>query len=194
MESFFFSGERRLITKTGVSHSKRQKQPPGVFYKKAVFKSFAIFTVKHLRQSLLLIKLQRDSNAAVFKGDTKLKTQIIFVFPQKQAKTQPAFWSTVFYDKFTLWHIKITIYIQFTSQKLICLKYSFGLIFSQNPNRTQQTKHNTSFFTLSEMKRLTNLRKQQLQKTFSLVCMLLIQVAWMFLIPYDRHVSCKRTL
>ena len=35
-----------------------QKQPPEVFYKKAVFKNFAIFTGKHLCWSLFLIKLQ----------------------------------------------------------------------------------------------------------------------------------------
>ena len=34
-----------------------QKQPPEVFYKKAVLKSFAIFTRKHLCWSLFLIKL-----------------------------------------------------------------------------------------------------------------------------------------
>ena len=35
-----------------------QKQPPELFYKKAVLKSFAIFTGKHLCWILLLIKLQ----------------------------------------------------------------------------------------------------------------------------------------
>ena len=37
---------------------KIQKQPPEVFYKKAVFKNFAILTGKHLYWSLILIKLQ----------------------------------------------------------------------------------------------------------------------------------------
>ena len=41
---------------------KGEKQPPEVFYKKAVLSNFAIFTVKHLCRSLLLIKLlKRDS-------------------------------------------------------------------------------------------------------------------------------------
>ena len=41
---------------------KGEKQPPEVFYKKAVLSNFAIFTGKHLCRSLLLIKLlKRDS-------------------------------------------------------------------------------------------------------------------------------------
>ena len=50
-----------------------QKQPPEVFYKKAVLKNFAIFTRKHLCWSFFLIKLQafrpdskRHSNKDVF--------------------------------------------------------------------------------------------------------------------------------
>ena len=35
-----------------------QKQPPEVFCKSAVFKNFAIFSRKHLRWSLFLIKLK----------------------------------------------------------------------------------------------------------------------------------------
>ena len=35
-----------------------QKQPPEVFYKKAVLKNHAIFTEKHLHWSPFLIKLQ----------------------------------------------------------------------------------------------------------------------------------------
>ena len=40
------------------SEPNRQKQPPEVSYKKAVLKKFGILTVKHLRWSLFLIKLQ----------------------------------------------------------------------------------------------------------------------------------------
>ena len=43
-----------------------QKQPPKVFYKKAVLKNFAIFTGKHLCWSLFLINLQ----------DSRLKKEI----------------------------------------------------------------------------------------------------------------------
>ena len=39
---------------------KEKKQPPGMFYKKAVLKNFAIFTKKHLCWSLFLIKLQAE--------------------------------------------------------------------------------------------------------------------------------------
>ena len=52
-----------------------KKQPPEVFYKKAVLKNFSILTGKYLCSSLFLIKLKsfrsatflkRDSNAGVF--------------------------------------------------------------------------------------------------------------------------------
>ena len=36
----------------------RQKQPPKVFYKKAVLKNFAMFTGKHLCWTFFLVKLQ----------------------------------------------------------------------------------------------------------------------------------------
>ena len=35
-----------------------KKQSPEVFYKKAVFKNFSIFTGKYLRSSLFLMKLR----------------------------------------------------------------------------------------------------------------------------------------
>ena len=47
----------RFLSDIGVPY-KSQKQPPEVIYKKAVFKNFAIFTVKHLCWSLFLIKYQ----------------------------------------------------------------------------------------------------------------------------------------
>ena len=52
-----------------------KKQPPEVFYKKAVLKNFSMLTGKYMCSSLFLIKLQpfrsatfskRDSNAGVF--------------------------------------------------------------------------------------------------------------------------------
>ena len=46
-----------------------QKQPPEAFYKKAVLKNFTIFTEKHLRWSLFLIKLQ------TFRPETLLKRE-----------------------------------------------------------------------------------------------------------------------
>ena len=36
----------------------KKKQPPELFYKKAVFKDFAVFSGKHLCWNLFLIKLQ----------------------------------------------------------------------------------------------------------------------------------------
>ena len=47
-----------------------QKQPPKVFYKKAVLKNFAIFTGKRLCLSLFLIKLQDSSPAFLLKRDS----------------------------------------------------------------------------------------------------------------------------
>ena len=44
-----------------------QKQPPEPFYKKAVFKNFAIFTGKYLRWSLFSITLQVFRPATLFK-------------------------------------------------------------------------------------------------------------------------------
>ena len=70
-KTIFLSGMKLLMTFWDVivllSHLV-QKQPPEVFYKKAVLKSFAIFTRKHLCRNLFLIKLQafRDSNTDIF--------------------------------------------------------------------------------------------------------------------------------
>ena len=60
-----------------------------------------------------------------------------------------------------------TIFIQkskFTSHK----QYSLGLTFSRIPKKIIQTKYTTSFFTLSEKKRLTNFQNKQQQITFSI--------------------------
>ena len=43
-----------------------QKHPPEVFYKKAVLKNLAVFTLKHLSWSHFLIKLQACSNTGAF--------------------------------------------------------------------------------------------------------------------------------
>ena len=63
-----------VLLVTGM-HNSIPKQPPGVFYKKGLLKSFAKFTGEHLCWSLFLIKLQvfrpanllkRDSNTGLF--------------------------------------------------------------------------------------------------------------------------------
>ena len=52
-----------------------QKQPPGLFYNKGIFKTFAIFTGKYLCWSLFLIKL-RTCKAAISKNICfKIKVQ-----------------------------------------------------------------------------------------------------------------------
>ena len=45
---------------------KAQKQPPEVFYKRAVLKMFAIFTGKHLRWGLFSIELEAFRPATLF--------------------------------------------------------------------------------------------------------------------------------
>ena len=86
--------------------------------------------------------------------------------PQKQAKAQPISETAVLHNKFTFWHIKETAYLQkneFSSFVFSCLEIQ---------RRLMQV-----FFALSVKKLLTNPQKQYLQKTFSLVCMLLVQLA-----------------
>ena len=46
--------------------------------------------------------------------------------PQKEAKTQPAFWTTIFHDKFLHWYIKPSAYRKRTS----LLKNSIHLVLS----------------------------------------------------------------
>ena len=60
---------------------------------------------------------------------------------------------------------------------------------SRKVKKTHANQSEQHFFTRSEKIRLTNLQKQQLQKTFSLVCMLLVQfVSETVFIPCD---NCK---
>ena len=47
-----------------------QKQPPKMFYKKAVLKKFAIFTGKHLCWSLFFYKIAGLGRATLLKKDT----------------------------------------------------------------------------------------------------------------------------
>ena len=49
---------------------KLQKQPPEVFYKKAVIKNFAVLTGKQLCWSLFLVKLQASRLATLLKRET----------------------------------------------------------------------------------------------------------------------------
>ena len=49
---------------------KDQKQPPRCFMKKAFLKNLAIFTGKHLRWSLFLIKfIEKDTSTQVFSSE-----------------------------------------------------------------------------------------------------------------------------
>ena len=50
-----------------------QKQPPEVFYKKAVLKNFAIFTGKHMCWNLFLIKLQAIRLTSLLKRDSNIR-------------------------------------------------------------------------------------------------------------------------
>ena len=78
-----------------------------------------------------------------------------------------------FKNKYTLWHIKLKICMKktnFTSHK----QYLFDPLLS---------KVYYSAFTLSEKKELTSLQKKQLQKTFSPVYMLSVQLTSMNVFP-----------
>ena len=77
--------------------------------------------------------------------------------PQKQVKTQTSFWTALFHDKFTLWHIKQATYTKknkFTSyeQYLLRIKqatyikknkfisyeqYLFGFLFFEKQKKTR---------------------------------------------------------
>ena len=61
----------------------------------------------------------------------------------------------------------------FTSQK----QYLFGLLFFRNAKETHTDQSILQYFySLSEKKELTNFQKKQLQKAFSPVCMLSVQL------------------
>ena len=53
-------------------NTKRQKQPPEVFYIKAVLKTFAIFTREHMSWSLFLKKLLALRPATLLKRDSNM--------------------------------------------------------------------------------------------------------------------------
>ena len=64
------------------------------------------------------------------------KRKLYFYPSQKQMKTQAKFQTAVFYNKFTLYHIKPNIYIQkskFASHK----QYLFSLLTTRNAKKTQ---------------------------------------------------------
>ena len=58
-----------LLDKNSINNAIGEKTPE-VFYKKAVFKNFAIFTGKHLWESPFLIKLPAWSPATLLKRDS----------------------------------------------------------------------------------------------------------------------------
>ena len=72
---------------------------------------------------------------------------------------------------------------------LSCLPYKrrkvfICLVYPINAEKILIDKHTASFFPLSVTKRFTNLQKQEQQKTFSPVCMLLVVH-----VKTERHVS-----
>ena len=58
---------KKLVHERETSHKLTQKESPELFYKKAVLKTFAMITGKHLYWSLFLIKLQKPRSAALLK-------------------------------------------------------------------------------------------------------------------------------
>ena len=95
--------------------------------------------------------------------------------PQKLAKTQPAFWTAFFHDKFTLWHIKVTAYRKIN----LLLTNSTYLVYFH------RLKHTTSFLFWLKGNVSQIFKSTSCKKTFSPVCGLLVQLASMFFISCD---------
>ena len=101
---------------------------------------------------------------------------ILFLYPpRKRQKYNQHFKLFFLPSMLTLWHIRLSSY---RKTSLIFTK-SINLILSSLEiyGRVIHTKYTTRFFTLSEKKPLPNIQKQQLQKTFSPVSMLLLLLA-----------------
>ena len=143
-------------------------------------KSNAISLYCHQKHAIRIIY---DKDRFTHTEVTKLRNHVGELFlcpPQKQAKRQPTCQTAIFQAKFTSWPIKLITYIQeikFTSHKL----HLFGLLLFIE---VKEDLYTSSFFNQSESKQLTNLQRQQLQKSFSPVCMLQMQLASM-------NVSCS---
>ena len=89
------------------------------------------------------------------------------------------FKTAIFQNKFTLWHIRLSIYIwktKFTSYK----QNFFGLLFWRNAKKTD-TDHSIlqPFYSVSKEVSHKPLKVQQLQKSISQVCLSLIQLTSM---------------
>ena len=95
--------------------------------------------------------------AEVENSDTEIETHYFCFHDKNRRNTKTPFWIAIFHDKCTLWHIKLTIYIK-ENKLTSCKQYLYGLLFSGS----NLQKH---------------LGKKQLQKMFSPVCMLLLQVS-----------------
>ena len=94
-------------------------------------------------------------------------------------ETQSTFSFAIFQNKFTRWHIKLSVY-QCKNKSTSHIQYLFGHLFSRNAKKTHADQMIVQvFLALSEKKHLTNLQKKKLRKTFSQVCMLLVQLASM---------------
>ena len=94
-------------------------------------------------------------------------------------ETQSTFSFAIFQNKFTRWHIKLSVY-QCKNKSTSHIQYLFGHLFSRNAKKTHADQMIVQvFLALSEKKHLTNLQKKKLRKTFSQVRMLLVQLASM---------------
>ena len=90
---------------------------------------------------------------------------------------QTVFWTALFHNKFTLWHIKSTTYMKqnkFTSSK----QYLFGFFLSGNWKKTLKHRRLLQVFLLRlKSKDSQPWKLSQVRKIFPLVCMLLVQLA-----------------
>ena len=96
--------------------------------------------------------------------------------PKKQAKTQPPFWTAIFLDKFTLAYQ--SNYLNIKRNKFISHK-QYLLVFSSlkaQRGLTQTNVYHKFFYSVWKETIHQPSKVQQLRKTFSQVCMLLVQL------------------
>ena len=102
----------------------------------------------------------------------------------KIGKTQPIFYTAIFQDKFTIWHIGLKIYTRktkfpFQKQNVFCI------LFTRNTKKTRTDHSILTFFSLSELRNVY--LKCNSYKKVSLKCEYLWynSLRWMFFVPCD---------
>ena len=111
----------------------------------------------------------------VFKRATKLKPKIISVSATKIGENTAIILNCYFPNRFTLWHIKLSRYRK--SSLLLIYRMHVFLSSLEVQKIVIQNNYTTSLFYSFWKERTPKPSKQQLQKYFSPLCMLLLQLA-----------------